>query len=37
MLHDYELIGYTHLEDKQSNEAKKIIPNYRLVNIHSIE
>jgi len=37
MLHVYELNGYSHLEDKQSNEAKKIIPNYRIVNLHSIE
>ena len=28
----YELNGYTHLENMQSNEVKKIIPNYRLVN-----
>ncbi len=27
-----ELNGYTHLENMQSNEVKKIIPNYRLVN-----
>jgi hypothetical protein len=37
MLHVYELNGYTHLENKQSNEAKKIIPNYRIINLHSIE
>ena len=28
----YELNGYTHLENMQSNEVKKIIHNYRLVN-----
>ncbi len=27
-----ELNGYTHLENMQSNEVKKIIHNYRLVN-----
>jgi hypothetical protein len=28
----YELNGYTHLENMQSNEVIKIIRNYRLVN-----
>ena len=29
---EYELNGYNHLENMQSNEIKKIIPNYRLAS-----